>query len=170
MNLLTEITAPIVSFVELRWFSNQDEVLLPGMDMGNGLILPPEDVLDGHFQRLAQVPEPSDVQPARKLESAIHKLSPDLAPLTDLADDLAEQTDSAHPAPQFRQNLHNALEKAHQEQTAKRVLGIQPEPLVDPWRLGLWNRWVILLVGASAVVGLFVAVRLYCRATRTATR
>ena len=69
------------------------------------------------------------MQPARKLGSAIHKLSPDLAPLTDLADDLAEQTDSAHPAPQFRQNLHNALEKAHQEQTAKRVLGIQPDGL-----------------------------------------
>ncbi|MEZ4658566.1 MAG: hypothetical protein R2911_13425 [Caldilineaceae bacterium] len=178
MNLLTEITAPIVSFVELRWFSPEDEPSLPGLDMGNGRTLSAEDVLDGHFQRLADQAvqtdaDPTDTahpKPVRKLGPAIHKLSPDLALLTDLADNLADQTVQAHPAPQFRQNLHNALEKAHQEQAAKRVLGIQSEPLTDTWRLGPWNGWTVLLVSASTIVGLFVAVKLYRRATTRAAR
>ncbi|MEZ4709724.1 MAG: hypothetical protein R3A44_21125 [Caldilineaceae bacterium] len=176
MNLLTEITAPIVSFVEVRWFSPADEPSLPGIDMGNGRTLSAEEVLDGHFQGLADQASPVDAdpsnsaqqKPARNLGPAIHKLSPDLAPLTDLADDLAQQSKPAQPTPQFRQNLHNALERAHQEQMAKRVLGIQSEPLTDTWRLGPWSGWAVLLVSASTIAGLFVAVKLYRRATTRA--
>ena len=168
MNFLIEITTPIVSFVELRWFSSQDELLAPGIDMGNGQILPAADVLDGHFQRLADQNGKTDAgqtgssqqKPERNLGPAIQKLSPDLVPLTDLADELAGQTEQAHPAPQFRQNLHDALERAHQEQAARRVLGIQPEPLADPWRLGPWSGWMVL-VAVSTMMGLFVAIRLY---------
>lgn len=171
MNFLTEITAPLFSYVELRWFSAPDELLTKGIDMGNGQTLPAEDVLDGHFQRLtkqqvegtAGEDERATKRVDSTLNSAVQKLSPELAPLTDLATNLAEQTDMAFPAPQFRQNLHNALERAHQEQSARRVLGIQPQPLHDPWPLGAWRGWVLLLLGASTVLGLFITFKLYRR-------
>jgi len=58
------------------------------------------------------------------LNIAIATLAPHLAPLTKLAEDVAQTVPSIQPEPQFRADLHRALEQAHERQAAQRTLGV----------------------------------------------
>lgn len=91
------------------------------IDLGSGQSLGAEDVVEGHFQRLS-----TDAQNVASLDKAIASLAPELTPLTDVAAEVADTILPAHPEAQFRANLHQALELAHKQQAAQRVLGIVP--------------------------------------------
>lgn len=109
---------------EIRW-PKREEQSAPKLDMGQGEALPAEDVLDGHFRRLFRR-HTVEVQTDDSLKSAITVLAPDLAPLTDLAEDLADAVPDVQPEEQFRQDLHRALELTHRQHTAQRALGTEP--------------------------------------------
>jgi hypothetical protein len=113
----------------------------PGIDLGNGRMLGAEDVLEGHYRRMAarfqpqtlvrprQVPpEPSPrrthrvaVQVGDNLVAAITVLAPDLVPLTELAEEVAGVVPPVLPEPQFREHLHQALERTHRQYAAQRA-------------------------------------------------
>ena len=103
-----------------------------GVDLGDGQMVDASDVVDGHFQRLS-----TNEEAIATLNVSIAALAPDIAPLTALAEDMAESAPNAQPTDQFRTNLHQALEAAHQQQAAQRVLGIQPHFVDD--RPMLWR-------------------------------
>ncbi len=102
---------------------------LSGLDMGDGRILPPEDVLDGHSARLLQnrryqqtrtiVP----VQVNDAVSAAIAVLAPDLRPLADLAEEVAYAVPAVEPEPTFRQNLYDALERTRRQHLVEERLG-----------------------------------------------
>ena len=135
-----------------------------GIDMGNGLVMPAEDVLDGHAQRLrsryAQFSAMKvGVQVDDNLVAAITVLAPDLAPLTELAEEVAEAVSPVQPAAQFRQNLHEALERTHRQHAAQRVLGTRSTPTAG----GLWhNQRRPLLVGGVILALLLIWRLLIC--------
>lgn len=111
------------------------------IDLGGGRFVPPEDVLEGHFRRLAlataaatatssSAPQTGSqevhVQLGRNLKSAIRVMAPGLEPLTQIAEELATKFTTVTPAPHFRSELHRALEAAHRQQIAQRTLGTRP--------------------------------------------
>jgi hypothetical protein len=123
-----------------------------GIDMGNGQTLLPEDVLEGHYMRLAarqravlpgvevgSGPQSVQIQVADSTIAAIQVLAPRLAPLTELAEDVAEALPPVRPAPHFRQTLHEALEQTHRQQSAQRLLGTRPVPQTGT---PAWLLWV----------------------------
>jgi hypothetical protein len=100
-----------------RTKSNRD------IDLGGGRFVPPEDLLEGHFRRIAQPAPPSRtpaqgqsaghevrVQVGADMSAAIRVVAPTLAPLTQVAEELAGRLISVKPTPQFRADLHRALE------------------------------------------------------------
>ena len=101
-----------------------------GIDLGDGRILGAEDVLEGHFRRLASRPRSQNVhvQVSDDLAAAITVLAPDLAPLTIVAEEVADAVPLVQPAPDFRQHLHQALERTHRQHAAQRTLGTRPTP------------------------------------------
>lgn len=104
------------------------------LDMGQGRTLDPEDVLDGHFRRLSSRPPRTEtvaVQSSDTLTSAITVLAPELAPLTDLAEELATTVPDIQPEARFRADLHRALEATHRQHAAQRALGTRPLPPDD---------------------------------------
>jgi hypothetical protein len=114
------------------------------VDMGNGRSLAPEDLLEGHFARLAR--QAASTQPSAQhtvnvhvnpnLQAAITVLAPDLAPLTELAEEVAQVVPCNQPATRFRQDLHRALEQTHRQQSAQRKLGTRVASHADtPWGL-----------------------------------
>ena len=129
------------------------------VDMGDGHILGPEDVLEGHWNRLlaqrrtragalwartVQVRVPDDIS------AAILVVAPELAPLTELAEEVADALPAVRPEPRFRRDLYAALEQTHRQHSAQRVLGTRPEPApASPPRL-LWP--------IAAVLGLILLV------------
>jgi len=114
------------------------QLAAPKIDMGDGRFVSAEDVLDGHFRRLA-APRPTDtvrVQIKPDLQAAIRVVAPDLAPLTALASEVADTVPHVQPGAQFRQDLHRALELSHRQQNAQRILGTRPHATKsDPKRI-----------------------------------
>lgn len=127
-----------------------------GIDLGGGRTMPPEDVLEGHFRRMTNRGRACTVQVhvADDLYAAIVVLAPELAPLTGLAEDLAHAMPEVRPAPQFRQDLHQALERTHRQHSAQRVLGTRarPETLAAEQSR---QAWMLLLFSLLALLTWF---------------
>jgi hypothetical protein len=125
-------------------FWRRDEPLPRGeVDMGNGRVLGAEDVLEGHFRRVAARRQPSTrqvaVQVGDNLTVAIAVLAPDLAPLTEIAEQVSGAVPLVEPEPRFREHLHQALERTHRQHAAQRALGTRPVPRPKPSNpLGWW--------------------------------
>ncbi len=124
----------------LPWVVAEEPLESKGLDLGNGVVLKAEDVVDSHAKRLQTRNGSASLSPA------LRSLAPDLAPLTDLAQSVADQSPDARPADKFRSDLQRALETSHKQQTVRRTLGIQPAAKVDP---PVWQSpwFVALLLG-----------------------
>ncbi len=129
------------------------------VDMGNGQVLGPEDVLDGHWsyllaERSARGARTVTVQVPDNWSAAIQVMAPELAPLTELAQEVADALPAVHPAPQFRRDLYQALEQTHRQYSAQRALGTRPQHGVCaaqrrlPWAAAILT--VILTTGLLA--------------------
>lgn len=123
------------------------------IDMGNGRVLGPEDVLEGHYRRLTTRRQSAtrrvNVQVGDNLMAAITVLAPDLAPLTEVAEQVSGALPVVEPEPRFRENLHQALERTHRQYAAQRALGTRPVPRPKPATpIGWW----VVLVGVVAAV------------------
>ena len=98
----------------------------PGLDLGGGRTLAPEDVLDGHSARLIAGRQHSlrtvPVQ-VRDLSAAINRMAPNLAPLADLAEEVAVAVPAVAPDSDFRRTLHEALERTHRQHSVQEALG-----------------------------------------------
>ena len=113
----------------IRWPIRQPKAP-PEIDFGGGFFVPAEDVLDGHLKRLLRDNSHSvHVQTGRTLQSTIEVSSPELAPLTGLAEELAEIVPDTTPEPHFREELHRALELSHRQHAAQRALGTCPDTI-----------------------------------------
>jgi hypothetical protein len=140
----------------LRWPNLRNRRGLPEIDLGGGRHLPAEDVLEGHFRRLASTPASQEiqVQVTPNLNAAIRVVAPQLAPLTQIAEELATTFPSVRPTEEFRRDLQRALEMAHRQQHAQRTLGTLPatEDTADSH----WLWWLVLTAGLLivAMVGL----------------
>jgi hypothetical protein len=140
------------AWLRTTWFPS---LSINGIDMGDGRILGAEDVLESHFMRLARRPRTENVpvQVGDNLVAAITVLAPKLAPLTEVAEEVAQAMPPVQPAPQFRKNLHQALERTHRQHAAQRVLGTRNRPKPSPaWRQpGGWVLVASLLLTLLAV-------------------
>mgnify|MGYP003382275905 CR=1 FL=1 len=133
-----------------------------GIDLGGGHFVKPEDVLEGHFRRLAVSSAPAastashevQVQVGGNLKAAIRVMAPTLAPLTQIAEELAGKFTTVSPTPQFRSELHRALEAAHRQQIAQRSLGTQTAPPVQTAPSWLWY----LLAGSFVATATLVLI------------
>lgn len=118
----------------LRWRERRLQRKYGGpVDLGGGRQVAAEDVLEGHFRRMARAGHTAQlaqaaqagsevrVQLAPGLTGAIRVMAPQLAPLTEVAEELASAFPSVRPAPEFRSELHRALEVAHREHMAARA-------------------------------------------------
>lgn len=124
----------------------------PPINMGNGRFLTAEDVLEGHFHRLST--HTVQVQVKRDIQAAITVVAPQLAPLTEVAHEVARAVPVAQPAARFRHDLHKALELTHRQQAARRKLGTHPAPAESHW-----GAWGLLLAGIAVVLGIIVYLR-----------
>ena len=123
----------------LAW--REDALASETIDMGDGRKLGAEDVLEGHYRRL-YAPHASrraatrasarssgkrgrevQVQVGDNLIAAITVLAPSLVPLAEIAEDVARTVPSVRPEPDFRERLHEALERTHRQHAAQRTLG-----------------------------------------------
>lgn len=128
------------------------------IDLGNGRVLGAEDVLEGHYRRLKtrrQAEQPSSHQVAVRVSDnltvAIAVMAPDLAPLTDIAEQVSGAVPFVEPERQFRENLHQALERTHRQHAAQRVLGTRPASQRKPsTSVGLW----LVVAGIVATIAL----------------
>ncbi len=132
----------------------RESVSQAGIDLGNGRVMAPEDVLEGHFRRVSARRYANahkvEVQVGDGLIAAIAVLAPDLAPLTALAEDVSSAVPPVHPAPKFRADLQEALERTHRQHAAQRVLGTRPAPPTphtSPEPVG----WLVLLLIVGAL-------------------
>jgi hypothetical protein len=139
----------------LAWPVRRSGIVQP-IDLGNNRFLSPEDVLDGHFRRLSS--RTVKIQVENDLQAAITVLAPGLAPLTELASEVAGVVPQVQPDAQFRQDLHRALELTHRQHTAQRKLGTQAE---EPPSL-LWHS----MLAASLAMLVFAAFVVYLRGHR----
>lgn len=120
------------------------------IDIGGGLHITPEDVLESHFRRLAlqgnpQLSQEVSIQVRPNLHSAIRVVAPTLAPLTQIAEELATRIPTMQPSADFRSELHRELELAHRRQTEQRShQAAAPRRATGPW----------LLAAAIAAAGL----------------
>ncbi len=127
-----------------------------GIDLGDGRQLRAEDVLEGHFRRLAASTCQSEelrVQVTPTFSAAIRVMAPQLAPLTQIAEELASTFPNVSPAPDFRRDLHQALEMAHRQHTAQRAGASLPAERAVPVKYLLW-----LALGATLSIGALVGV------------
>lgn len=103
-----------------------------GLDLGDGRMLPPEDVIDGYSTRLIanrrSASRTVPVQVEDDLSAAITVMAPDLAPLASLAERVADAVPAVEPEPDFRRNLYEALERTHRQHLSQRALGTRPAP------------------------------------------
>lgn len=128
------------------------------VDMGNGRVLGPEDVLEGHWshllaERRAHGTRTVTVRVPDDFSAAIMVMAPELAPLTELAEEVADVLPAVHPTPQFRRDLYEALERTHRQQSAQRALGTRlgHESSRRPRRL--WWTLAVLALGALVWMG-----------------
>lgn len=118
-----------------QW-SDQPEMPVEPVDLGNGHIVKAEDLLDSHFTNRVDAPRLT-VHVEGDLNKALTALAPSLASLTELAEEVDQAVPRAQPTPQFRQDLQKALELTHRQHHAQRVLGTRvelPESQV-PWSM-----------------------------------
>jgi hypothetical protein len=152
-----------MGMVRGRWFGRaQRRSARNSIDLGGGHRVAPEDLLEGHFRRLATdwaaslTPQPAlapagprtqevRVQVAPRLDTAIRVVAPTLAPLAQIAEELAAKIPTVQPPAQFRAELHEALEQAHRRHLEQQSLS----PLPAPRRTLPW-----LLAGLLAALGL----------------
>ncbi len=145
----------------IRWPTRQASVP-PKIDFGGGFLVPAEDVLDGHLKRLLRNSSQSvQIQTGHSLQSTIEVSSPELAPLTGLAEDLAEVVPDVSPEPNFREELHRALERTHRQHAAQRTLGTRPAPVSEKRRT-ISSYLIMLNLFLLATLGLLV-LRRYSR-------
>lgn len=138
-----------MQWAELWPFWKQQPLEQTSIDMGNGRTISAEDVLDGHFHRLATTTV--QVQVKDNLQAAITVVAPTLAPLTELASEVAQAVPVAQPAPQFRHDLQKALELTHRQHSAQRKLGARPpQPQTN------WGTIGAIIAGLLIVVGLLI--------------
>lgn len=126
----------MIRFWGFLQFSGQPDVLIEKVDLGNGRFVEAEDVLESHFSHRLDAPRLT-VHVEGDLNQALTALAPGLASLTELAEEVDQLVPRAQPAPQFRQDLHKALELTHRQHHAQRVLGTRieaPEPQT-PWMM-----------------------------------
>lgn len=123
-----------------------------GIDLGGGRTLPAEDVLESHFRRLAQERHQPGVRAqdvrievAPNIKAAIRVMAPTLAPLTEIAEELALKINSVEPEPNFRSELHRALEEAHRQMAAQRAAQPQSRWFQSP------VLWAGLVAATSAL-------------------
>ena len=68
-----------------------------GIDLGGGRTLPAEDVLESHFRRMNEMRQGAGtaqdvrIEVAPNIKAAIRVMAPKLAPLTEIAEELATQ-------------------------------------------------------------------------------
>ena len=130
----------------------------PTLDLGDGKVLSASDVLDSHFQRMARAHPHGTVpaQHASSLQPAITVLAPELAPLTDLAEDLADAVTDVQPDTRFRSDLQRALEQTHRQHAAQRQLGTrQPAPS----ETAASERTLLMVLGLLFVTMMLLVVR-----------
>ncbi|MCC6456730.1 MAG: hypothetical protein IT328_17380 [Caldilineaceae bacterium] len=128
------------------------------IDMGNGRVLGAEDVLEGHFQRVAARRQPATrqvaVQVGDNLTVAIAVLAPDLAPLTEIAEQVSGAVPLVEPEARFREHLHQALERTHRQHAAQRTLGTRSVPRPKPSNpLGWWMALATLVATLALLWG-----------------
>jgi hypothetical protein len=129
------------------YFGRREQLPQGGIDMGNGRVLGAEDVLEGHFRRVAARRQPATrqvaVQVGDNLMAAIAVLAPDLAPLTEVAEQVSSAVPLVEPERHFRENLHQALERTHRQHAAQRALGTRRSaPRPKPINPVAW--WMVL--------------------------
>lgn len=144
-----------------HWWASWRNAASSAIDLGNGRQIGFEDVLESHFRRLAAVqPNTRDVEVrvAPNLNAAIRVIAPELAPLTRIAEELAVAFPNVQPTPRFRSDLQRALQMAHRQQNAQRVLGTRPAPVHSEThdRSGAVT-WSLALAAVGLLLGLGVA-------------
>jgi hypothetical protein len=144
----------------INTFLRREMLPQSGIDLGNGRVLGAEDVLEGHYRRMATrrqqaLSQPTThqvaVQVGDNLMVAIAVLAPDLAPLTAVAEQVSGAVPLVEPEERFRQNLHQALERTHRQQAAQRLLGTRSTP--RPKTTNLYGWWMVV-VGLAATLAL----------------
>ena len=128
-----------------------------GIDLGGGRTLPPEDVLESHFRRIAAMrnaPAAQDVriEVAPNIKAAIRVVAPKLAPLTEIAEELALKMNSVQPEPGFRSDLHLALEEAHRQMAAQRAAQLESRWFQSP------VLWAGVVAGTAALSALLAVI------------
>lgn len=137
--------------------SDQPEIPVTPVDLGNGRIVKAEDLLDSHFTNRIGAPRLT-VHVEGDLNKALTALAPGLASLTELAEEVDQAVPRAQPTPQFRQDLQKALELTHKQHHAQRVLGTRVETpeAQTPW--GMLSL-VVLLVTCTIGITLYLMKR-----------
>jgi hypothetical protein len=135
-----------MQWAEIWPFRKQQSLEKAPIDMGNGRVITAEDVVEGHFHRLATTTV--QVQVNENLQAAITVVAPKVAPLTELANEVAQAVPVAQPAPQFRHDLQKALELTHRQHTAQRKLGARP-----PQPQHHWGTSGVVIAGLLVVLG-----------------
>jgi len=146
-------------------FWRQESLPQGGIDLGNGRVLGAEDVLEGHYRRMTSRRLPLSghattrqvtVQVGDNLTAAIAVLAPQLAPLTEVAEQVSGAVPLVEPERRFRENLHQALELTHRQHAAQRILGTRATP--RPKQTNAMGWWVAL-AGIVATVALLWGLR-----------
>jgi hypothetical protein len=145
---------------ELNPFWQREQLPTGGIDLGNGRVLGAEDVLEGHFQRVSARRQAATrqvaVQVGDNLMVAITVLAPELAPLTEVAEQVSSAVPLVEPEARFRENLHKALERTHRQHAAQRILGTRTAPRPKPASpLGWW----MVLAGVVATLAVLWGMR-----------
>ena len=135
----------------VHWLHRAQDAANRPIDMGNGRVIRAADVLDGHARRLMARTVQVQVKP--DLQAAISVLAPDLAPLTNLAEEVANTTPRVEPTQRFRDDLHRALEQSHRQHAAQRHLGICTDAALatqsSAWRWSLFAFLTTLILTVS---------------------
>jgi hypothetical protein len=144
------------------------------IDMGNGRVLGAEDVLEGHYRRLATRRQEANANASTRqvavrvgdnLTVAIAVMAPDLLPLTEVAEQVSGAVPLVEPERNFRENLHEALERTHRQHAAQRILGTRPAPRrKQPTPVGWW----VVAAGIVATIALILGWRWRQNAAPTA--
>lgn len=148
-----------------RWslWQTENRGFATHIDLGNGRTMRTEDLLDGHARRLnGASANAADQYGKSNLTTAVRVVAPQVAPLTDLAQTIAEKSTPAHPANKFRSDLQQALENTHRQQNVRRTLGIQPSSRKEK---SVWqSRWFFLATVVMVLLTVGILRRRY-RAT-----
>ena len=187
---ITQLQMPHVTLFGVTWFYSEEEEDSASIDLGNGSFLDAPDVLDGHFRRLVQsscvitadanmesisaevlsfeeqaqniagAPVAQDDKNA-DLTGAVSTLAPDLAPLAYLANDLARTVPQIEPEPEFRRDLLQKLEAAHQQMREDGYTGSRCTE--DGYAVVLWHYVSehYVLTGIPVIVGLIACARYF---------